>query len=75
MAEKEQTEVNCNLQNTNKIANEVGKRREEEKENGHISDAKDFQNAIDRHEGDLKISKDVGDRAGEGSAYGNLGKA
>ena len=68
MAEKGQTEANSNLENTNRIPNEVGKRREEEKGNSQIGDAKDFQNAIDRHERDLKISKEVGDRAGERKA-------
>ena len=38
MAEKGQSEANCNLENTKKIANEVGGRREEEKENSHIGD-------------------------------------
>ena len=40
MAKKGQTEANCNLEN-NEIANEVGKTREEEKANSHISDTKD----------------------------------
>ena len=75
MAEKGQTEANCNLENTNKIANNIGERREEEKGNSHISEAKDFQNAIDRHERDLKISREVGDRARERRAYRNLGNA
>ena len=35
----------------------------------------DFQKAIEYHERHLKISKEVGDRAGEGRAYGNLGNA
>ena len=35
----------------------------------------DFQKSIEYHERHLKISKEVGDRAGEGKAYGNLGKA
>ena len=56
MAEKGQTEANCNLEN-NGSANEVGKRREEEKENSHIIDTNDFKNAIDRHDQDLKISR------------------
>ena len=60
MAEKRHTEANCNIENTNRIANEVGERREEEKGNSHISDAKDFQNAIGRHEQDLKISRGNG---------------
>ena len=33
----------------------------------------DFQKAIEYHERHLNISKQVGDRAGEGHAYGNLG--
>ena len=75
MAEKGQTEANCNLENTNRIANEVGKRREEAKGKNHISDAKDFQNAIDHHEQDPKISREVTDSAREGRAYCNLGSA
>ncbi|XP_044183620.1 tetratricopeptide repeat protein 28-like, partial [Acropora millepora] len=35
----------------------------------------DYQKAIEHHEKDLKIAKEIGDRAGEGRAYGNLGKA
>ena len=35
----------------------------------------DFRKAIEYHERHLKISKEVGDRAGEGAAYGNLGVA
>ena len=35
----------------------------------------DFQKAIEYHERHLKISKETGDRAGEGRAYGNLGNA
>ena len=35
----------------------------------------DFRKAIEYHERHLKISKEVGDRAGEGKAYGNLGNA
>ncbi|XP_073229595.1 uncharacterized protein [Porites lutea] len=35
----------------------------------------DFQKTIEYHERHLKISKEVGDRAGEGKAYGNLGNA
>ena len=35
----------------------------------------DFRKAIEYHKRHLKISKEVGDRAGEGSAYGNLGNA
>ena len=79
MAEKGQTEENCNLRNTNKIDNEVGEKREEERGNSNISDAyvnlKDFKNAINCLEINLKLSKEVGDRAGEGIAYGNLGNA
>ena len=76
MAEKGKTEANCNLkENTNKIANKVGERREEEKGHSHIGDAKDFQNALVRHERDLIISREVGDRARKGRAYCNLGNA
>ena len=50
MAEKGQTEKNCNLGNTNVTDNEVGEKREEEKGNSNIGDAyvdlKDFKNAI-----------------------------
>ena len=60
MAEKRQTVANCNLEKANQIANKVGERREEEKVNSHTSDAKDFQNAIDRHERDFKISREGG---------------
>ena len=35
----------------------------------------DYQKAIEYHEKDLKIAKEIGDRAGEGGAYGNLGNA
>ena len=35
----------------------------------------DYQKAIEYHEKDLKIAKEIGDRAGEGAAYGNLGNA
>ena len=35
----------------------------------------DFKKAIDYHERHLKIAKEVGDRSGEGNAYGNLGNA
>ena len=34
-----------------------------------------FKTAIENHESCLKIAKDVGDRAGEGRSYGNLGNA
>lgn len=34
---------------------------------------KDFETAIDRHEHQLKIAKELGDRLREGRAYGNLG--
>ena len=35
----------------------------------------DYQKAIEYHAKDLKIAKEIGDRAGEGRAYGNLGNA
>ena len=35
----------------------------------------DFRKAIEYHKRYLKISKEVGDRAGEGAAYCNLGVA
>ena len=35
----------------------------------------DFSRAIEHHTQHLAIAKEVGDRAGEGSAYGNLGNA
>ena len=35
----------------------------------------DFRKAIEYHEKDLKIAIEIGDRAGEGRAYGNLGNA
>ena len=35
----------------------------------------DFSKAIDHHGLDLAIAKEVGDRAGEGTAYANLGNA
>ena len=34
-----------------------------------------YQKAIEFHEQHLQIAKEVGDRGGEGGAYGNLGKA
>ena len=77
MAEKGQTEENCNLENNNDIPNKVGERSEKGNRNSYIGDAnvnfKDFQNAIECHERDLKISREVGDRAGEGTAYGYIG--
>ena len=79
MAEKGQTEANCNLENTNEIADEVGERREEEKANSNFGDAyvnfKDLQNAIDCNELYVKICRKVKDRVGEGMAYCNLGNA
>ena len=33
----------------------------------------DYEKAIEYHEEPLKIAKEVGDRAGEGVAYGNIG--
>ena len=42
--------------------------------NAHIS-LGDFSNAIKYHTQCLAIAKEVGDRAGEGKAYGNLGNA
>ena len=68
MAEKGQTEANYNLRNTNEIDHKVGERREEEKGRSKIGDVcvlKDFRNAIKYLEIYLKISKEVGDRAGE----------
>ena len=78
MAEKlGQTEENCNLGNTKEIDNEVGEKREEEKGKSNIIDAyvnlKDFKNTIKYLEIYLKFSKEVGDRTGEGKAYGKLG--
>ena len=35
----------------------------------------DYKKAIEYHEKHLKIAKEIGDRAGEGRAYGNLGNA
>jgi tetratricopeptide (TPR) repeat protein len=35
----------------------------------------DFSQAIEHHTQDLAIAKEVGDRSGEGGAYGNLGNA
>jgi tetratricopeptide (TPR) repeat protein len=35
----------------------------------------DFSKAVEYHEKHLAIAKEVGDRAGEGKAYGNLGNA
>jgi tetratricopeptide (TPR) repeat protein len=35
----------------------------------------DFSQAIDYHTQHLAIAREVGDRAGEGGAYGNLGNA
>ena len=35
----------------------------------------DYRKAIEYHEKRLKIGKEIGDRAGEGRAYGNLGNA
>ena len=34
-----------------------------------------FHTAIKYHQQDLKIAKEVGDKAGEGRSYGNLGNA
>ena len=78
MAAKGQTEATT-CKNTNKIADEVGERTEEEKRNSTIGDAcvnfKDFQNTINYLEICLKFFRQVGDRAGEGKAYCNLGNA
>ena len=35
----------------------------------------DYQKAIEYHEKHLKIAIEIGDRGGEGGAYGNLGNA
>ena len=35
----------------------------------------DYQNNIDYHEKRLQIAQEIGDRSGEGRAYGNLGIA
>ena len=35
----------------------------------------DFRNGIEYYEKHLKIAIEIGDRAGEGGAYGNLGNA
>ena len=76
MAAKGQTKATCNLANTNKIADEVGERTEEEKGNSTIGDAyinfKDLQNSINYLEICLKFFRQVGERAGEGKAYCNL---
>ena len=40
-----------------------------------INERDTYQRAIENHEKDLKIAKKIGDRAGEGGAYGNLGNA
>ena len=49
-------------------------------DNGHTNDRvytsnrrSDYQNAIHHHEKPLKIVPEIGDRSGEGTAYGNLG--
>ena len=42
--------------------------------NAHPS-LRDFKTAVDYYERDLKIAKELGDRSGEGNAYGNLGNA
>ena len=34
-----------------------------------------IEKAIEYHEKHLKIAKEIGDRAGEGRTYGNLGNA
>ena len=36
---------------------------------------RDYQNAIDYHEKRLKTAQEIGDRSGEGTAYGNPGIA
>ena len=79
MAKKEKTEATCNLGNTYKIADEVGETTEEKKGNSNIGEAyvnfKDFQNSINYLKKSLKFFRQVGDRAGEGKAYCNLGNA
>ena len=35
----------------------------------------DYRKAIEYHEKDLKIATEIGDRGGEGGAYGSLGNA
>ena len=42
---------------------------------GRISLAGDYAKAIEYHSEDLTMAKEVGGRAGEGRAYGNLGNA
>ena len=51
-------------------------------DNGDASDTlysstqrSDYQKNIDYHEKQLKIAQEIGDRSGEGTAYGNLGIA
>ena len=34
-----------------------------------------FQRAIENHDENLKVAKEIGDRTGEGRAYGNLSNA
>ena len=40
-----------------------------------MSSLGDIRKAIEYHEKHLKIAIEIGDRAGEGRAYGNLGNA
>ena len=35
----------------------------------------DFRQAIEYHKKHFNIAKEIGERAGEGTAYGNLGNA
>ena len=42
---------------------------------GRNFSSRTLNKAIKYHEKDLKIAKEIGDRAGEGGAYGNIGNA
>ena len=70
MAEKRQ-EVAGSYENIKDFKNA---REEGDRKNAYHS-LGDFHKAIENHNRDLKISKELGDRAGERKAYGNLGNA
>ena len=69
--------VGDNLQSTEKLkANDKAGERQPFGNLGIAYDNLcDFNKAIEHHERDLQIAKEVGDKAGERRAYGNLGNA
>ena len=79
MAEKGQEEADSNHSRASKIPKEFRKTREEGKAYDNIDNTsvnkKDFQKAVDYLDIQLKIARDVGDKAAEGRVYFYLGNA